>query len=113
AIVKELDRPLLGQLLEALLQLLALQGIVEAHAHEVLGREAGDALELDGRALAEAVTDAQDAGIPHAQDVARVGLVDESALLGHELHRAGEREWLAGAGVLDLHAAGELTRADA
>ena len=52
-------------------------------------------------------------GIPDAQDVAGEGLVDQGALLGHELHRPGERQGLAGAHVLHLHAAGEPPRADA
>ena len=100
-------------MVEPFLELLALQGIVESHAHEVLGREARDAFELDGRGLAQAVADAQHAGIPQAHDVARIGFVDHGALLRHELHRASKRQRLAGARMQDVHAPQELARANA
>ena len=71
----------------------------------MLGRKARDAFELDGRGFAQAVADAQYAGIPQAHDVARIGFVDDGALLRHELHRARKRQGLAGTRMQDLHAA--------
>ena len=112
---EELHGALLGELLEPLLQLLALQRIGEHDLHEVLGREARDALELERLALAvdQRVADAEIAAVPDAEDVAGVGLVDVDPLLRHELHRAAHRERAAGPDVLTVHAPREPPGADA
>jgi len=76
AIDKELDHPLLRELLQPLLELLAPHRVGEPDADEVLGAEARDARELPLARLAERVSDAEHAGIPDADHVSREGLLD-------------------------------------
>ena len=88
---EDLDRALLRDLLHALDELLALHRVLGTDGHEVLrleGRDAGEA-ELFAR-HGDRVADGEDAGVEHADDVARVGLVDDLALGGHHRLRLGK-----------------------
>ena len=84
--LEDLDGALLGDLLRALDELLALHGVLRADAGEMLRRERRDArkAELFAR-RGDGVADGEDAGIEHADDIPGVGLVDDLALLRHEL----------------------------
>ena len=113
AIVEDLDGAFLGELVEALLELLPLRGVEHDDAVEELGGEARDALELDARSLGERVADAEVARVPEAEDVAGPGLLDERPLLREELERLRELQRPARARIQDLHAARELPGHDA
>src|SRR6185369_1398373 len=67
---EELHRALLRQLLEALLELLALERVDHDHAREMLGRELGERRVADRAAAAQRVADEEHARIEDADDVA-------------------------------------------
>ena len=121
ALAVELDSTFVGELLEALFELLAAERIFQTYAHEMLGRKARDAFKGEGLAVDEGVADAQVAAVPDADDVAGVGLFDRGPLLGHEDHRSIDRELLdvfagfdagADADLLDGHALFKATAGD-
>ena len=74
-------------------------------------RDAGEAELFAGHR--DRVADGEDAGVEHADDVARVGLVDDLALGGHHRLRLGKAHLAAGLDVEILGVALELARADA
>ena len=75
------------------------------------GREGRDALESHAHAgFAYRVADGEDAGVEHADDVPGVGLVDDRALLRHELLRLRKAQRLAALHVVILLIALEAGR---
>ena len=110
---EDLHGTLLGQLLEALLELLGLEGALEDDLAEVLGREARDARELELLLGRERVADTDGAVVVQADDVAGVGLLHARAVLGHEDGGVTDLHVLADAVVADLHAFFVLSGADA
>ena len=78
-------RALLGQLGDALLELLALHAIQGTHAGAVLRREDRDVLVVELGAGGQRVAQLVDAGIEQADDVARPGFLDGFAGVRHEL----------------------------
>ena len=110
---EELDDALLGHLLQGLAQLLRLHGVGELDAAQDLGREGRDAVEGEVLALRQRVADAERAVVRDADDVAREGLVRDRPVLREEELRGGERDGLARAHELRLHAALEAAGADA
>ena len=80
----------------------------------MLRREGWDALEADVHVfLADGVADGEDAGIEDADDVTGVGLVDDGAVLGHELLGLGKPEGLARLDMEILFIPLKAARADA
>src|SRR5690606_11397485 len=82
--LEDLDRALLGELLEALGEGLGLEGALEEDAAEELGGEAGDAGEAQELAGGEGVADLDGAVVGDPDDVAGVGGLDDLAVAGHE-----------------------------
>ena len=74
-------------------------------------RDAGEAELFAGHR--DRVADREDTGIKHADDVARVGLVDDLALGGHHRLRLGKAHLAAGLDLEILGVALKLARADA
>ena len=112
--LEDLDRALLCDLLRALDELLALHRVFGAHAREVFGRKGRDAAELEFLARrADRVTDRENAGVKDADDVARIRLVDDFALGGHQLLRLGKAHFFVSLHVIIFRVALELARADA
>ena len=113
-LAEDLDGTLLGELLHALHELLALERIDLRDAREQLGRERGDARELHRLlARADGVADGEDARVEQAHDVAGVGLVHDGAVVGHHGRARGQLDLAAALHVRGLHATLELARADA
>jgi hypothetical protein len=102
--LEDLDGAFLAQLHQALLQLLGAQRVLQHHGHEQLGREEGQAGELQAGAVGDGVAQLHAAVDGEADDVAGVGLVHRFAALAHEGHHAGRAQLLAGALHLHLHA---------
>ena len=113
-LTEDLDGTLLRELLHALDELLALERIDLRDACEHLGRERGDRRVLHALfAGADGVADAEDARVEEAHDVARIGLVDDGAVVGHHRGSGRELELFVALHVEGIHAALELSRADA
>ena len=110
---EELGGAFLGQLRQALLQLLELERVAQARAAEQFRREVGDAGEAQLLALGEGVADRDRAVVVEADHVAGIGRLDDLAVAGHEGQRVGQLQFLAGAHVEGLHAGLEAARADA
>jgi hypothetical protein len=108
--LEELDRPLLRELLEALLELLALHRIDHRDTREVLRRKLREGLVGEVHAARDGVADAEDARVEDADDVAREAVVDDRALLRHELRRVREADLAIEPHVPELHAAGRTCR---
>ncbi len=70
----------------------------------MLGREARDPVECEAAVGGERVADAEESGIEEPDDVARVRLFDDLALLRLQQRRAREPHGLAGAQDLEMHA---------
>ena len=112
--MEDLDGALLRDLGDALDKLLALHGVHLRDDGEMLRCKRRDALEAHVHfGLADRVADGEDARVEHADDVAGVGLVDDRALLRHELLRLRELERLAALHVQILMVAHELAGTDA
>ena len=112
--MEDLDGTLLRDLGDALDKLLALHGVHLRDDGEVLRRKRRDALKAHTHLrVADRIADGEDAGVEHADDVTGVGLIDDRALLRHELLRLRELERLAALHVQVLMVALELARADA
>ncbi len=88
--LEDLDSALLGDLLRALDELLALHGVLGGDPHEMLRLKGGDAgiAELLAR-HGDGVADGEQAGVKHADDVPGVGLVHDLPLRGHHAAGAG------------------------
>src|SRR5690606_17442182 len=106
-LLEELHRALFGELLEPLLHLLALEGILGADHREVLGAEAGHALE-GVATLAEGVADAELPGVEEADDISGPGVLDLGALGGEKLAGLGEAHVLAEPRMPRAHPLGVL-----
>ena len=113
-LLEDLDGTLLGDLQDALGELLPLHGVDLAESCEVLRREGRDALELH-RLLrcAERVADGENARIKDADDIARVGLLDDLPLIRHHLRRLIQAELPPALDVGALNARLILAGADA
>ena len=101
---KHLGGTLLGQLLQALLQLLGLHRISQANAAKQLRGEVRDAGELQILALGERIAYLDSAVVVQADDVARHRLLHQLPLAGLERHRVGDFHVLAQAHVAHFHA---------
>ena len=112
--LEDLDRALLGNLLDALDELLALHRVLGRDGHKMLRLEGGYAgiAELFAR-HGDGVADREQARIKHADDVAGVGLVDDLALRRHHGLRLGKAHLLAALHVVILGVALKLARANA
>ena len=102
--VEEKDGPLLRQVVESLVELLAAHGVA-AHAHggEVLRREAGDAGVLHPRLGAQGVAHPQAPPVVDAHHVAGHRVVHRRALPGHELLGRGQAHRAPGARHIGVH----------
>src|SRR5262249_318398 len=96
--VEDLDRALLRELLEALLELLALERVLGPDPGEDLRREPGELGIFEGGSLAEGVADAQRAGVEEADHVAGPGLLDHLPVRAEELARRAEGRGGGGGG---------------
>lgn len=103
----------LGQLLEALAQLLGFERVFQAHAAEQLRGEVRDAGETQGFALSEGVADLDGAVVVQADDVTGKGFFQLLAFRGEERQGVTDAYVLAGAHVAHLHAFFVFARADA
>src|SRR5207245_5667900 len=110
---EDLDRAFLAELQKSLFQLLALERVLAAHPRENLGREARQLRELERRAFAERVADAQRARIEKSDDVAGPGLLDHGALRAEQLVRHGAADGRLLAAVAHLPAAAGMADAAA
>ena len=110
---EELGRAFLAQLGQAFLQLLEFQRIAQARATEQLGREVGNAGEMQRLASGKAVADRDGAVVVDADHVAGVGGLDDFPIRGHEGQRVRQLHFLAGARLQGLHAGVEAAGADA
>src|SRR5699024_9294987 len=90
--LERLNGAFLAQLHDALDELLALEAVYARHAGEKLRRKDRDAREPALFACAQRIAQREDAGIKQTDDVARVGILNGLALIGHEL-----------LGLLELH----------
>ena len=97
--LEELGGAFLGELLEALLELLAAERIVQVDPGEMLGGEIRDAHELEVLGLREGVADAVEARVVDADDVAGKGFVHHGLVLGHEGGGRGQAHLAAGAAM--------------
>ena len=80
----------------------------------MLGGERRDARKLYMLfAGAECVADGEDARVEQADNIARVGLADDGAVIGHQARAGGQLDVLALLHVERLHAALKLAGADA
>ena len=111
--LEQLGRAFLGQLLQALLQGLGAQRVLQDHAAEQFRREVGNAVEFQRFALGEGVADLDGAVVVQADDVAGIGLFDILAAVGLKGNRIGDLYALADAHMVHLHALVELARTNA
>ena len=109
---EQLRHAFVHQLVDALGELLEFQRVSVLDVAELLGGERRDAREFELLALGEGVADLEVARIVQADDVARVGEVDDRFLFGHEGRRRGELELLAAAYVQVVMVALERPGAD-
>ena len=110
---EELGRAFLAELVEALLQRLHAQRILEHGAAEQLRGEIGDSGEGELLALGERVADVDGAVVVQADDVACPGLVRMLAVCGHERQRIRDADFLSEPHVMKAHSATVGARADA
>ena len=108
---EELGGAFLGQLRQALLQLLELERVTQTRAAEQFRREVGNAGERQRLAFGEGVADGDGAVVVDADHVARERLCGDLAVAGHEGQRVGQLHLLAAAHVEGLHAGLEAARA--
>ena len=109
---EQLRHAFVHELIDAFGQLLEFQRVGVLDVAELLGGERRDAREFELLALGEGVADLEVARIVQADDVARVGEVDDRFLFGHEGRRRGELELLAAAYVQVVMVALERPGAD-
>src|SRR5579883_204572 len=110
---KELDDTFLGHLAKSLAQLLRLHGITGLDTAKDLGREARNTAKDEILAFRQSIADPQRAVVWYADNIARIGFLGELAVLREEKLRRVERDILACADELCLHAAHQFARADA
>ena len=113
-LLEDLDGTLLGNLGDALQELLPLHGIDLPHPGEVLRCEGRDTLKAEllvGKL--QGVADGEDARIKDTDDVSGIGLVHDLPLICHHLGGLGKLHLPAALNVVHLHARIELTGADA
>src|SRR5690606_11614114 len=94
----------LGQLLQALAQLLGFQRVLQAHAAEQFRGEVRNAGEAHVLAGGEGVADLDGAVVVQADDVAAVGFLQALAVAGEEGQGVADLDVLADAHMAHLHA---------
>ncbi len=92
---KQLCHTLVHQLLQSLLELLALHWVVVLDILEQQRRERRQTTEVQLLALGERVANLEDAVVGQTYDVARISLVDGALALRHELCGRRETDGLA------------------
>ena len=102
---KNLGRALLGQLLQALLQLLGLQGVTEADTAKQLRRKVGHTGILECLALTEGIANLDGAVVVQTDNIAGNCLFHHIPLPRLEVHRIGNPDVLAQAYMAHLHTA--------
>ena len=100
-----LYRTFFTQLLQAFLQLLHFQWVFDAHATEQFRREERNACVSEHFAFREAVANLNVAMIGNTNNVACKRFFYQFALMRHESHHAGSRDFTVDAQMLDFHAA--------
>ena len=89
-VAEDLDRAFLRDLLHALDELLALHRVHLRHTGKMLGCKGRDAGKLNMLfAGAERVADREDARVKQTDNIARIRLIDDRAVLCHQLLRLG------------------------
>src|SRR5690554_4558212 len=84
-LAKDLDGTLFAELVEALVELLSAQRILELDHRKMLRAKARDLARLDRLAGGYLVADFEIIRVIEAQDIAGVGVYDERAFAGHKL----------------------------
>ena len=110
--VKSCATPSSMSLIDAFGQLLEFQRIGILDITELFGCEGGNACEFELFAFGEGVADLEVARVVQADDVARVGEVDDRLFLGHESRGRGEFHLFAAAHVQVVLVAFERAGAD-
>ena len=112
--LEDLNGALLGDLLRALDELLALHGVPGADPGEMLRGKGGDPLKPENLSRhRQGVADGVDARVEYADDVAGVGFLHDLPVLGHQGLGLGKALLFAALDVVDLHVPGELAGGDA
>src|SRR5699024_7843745 len=103
-LLEDLDRALLGNLVDALDKLLSLHTVEQAHTREMLRRKGRDALigKFSAR-HADRISDRENARVKYADDVPRICLVHNMAVGRHHLLRLGEAHLLIALYMVDFH----------
>ena len=109
---EELRDAFVHELIDAFGQLFELQWIGILDITELFGCEGGNACEFELFAFGEGVADLEVARVVQADDVARVGEVDDRLFLGHESRRRGEFHLFAAAHVQEILVTFERAGAD-
>src|SRR5262249_22918412 len=104
---------LLGELSQRVAQMLRPHRVVDLDAAQDFRGEARQASHAELRRLGQRVADPQGAVVRNAENVSRPGLLGQVAFARQEEHRVLYRHRLAGARILQLHAALEPARAHA
>ena len=110
---EKLSDPFIGQLLNALFQLLALHRIFVDQFFEDFRRKTGDAAKDHVFAFGQRVTNFEGAGVVQADDIARPRFIHDIFVLGEEGGGIGKLHSLVEPGVLVKRIALELPAADA
>ena len=110
---EHLNRAFFAQLLEAGLQLLGAQWVLQNHGHEQLGCEKRQAGELQGCAIGDGVAQLHAAMRGEADDVAGKRFVHRFAALAQEGDHRGGAQLFGAALHLEFHAGFVLTRGNA
>ena len=109
---KQLCNAFVHQLVYTFLQLFGFHRVGILDIFEQLGREAGQAFEVQLFALGEGIAYLEITGIGQAHNIAGEGLVDHRLFLCHKGRRTAEPHHLAAAYVLIVGIALEMPRAD-
>ena len=112
-LAEDLDSALLCDLLDTLDELLALERILLTDNGKQLGcerRDAGEHALMLG--IAHGITDGEHARIENTDNIARIRLIDNGAVLCHQLLRCGKHHLLAGLNVQHVLTALKLAGAN-
>src|SRR5690554_1613654 len=110
---KELNGPLLGELMNAFLELLPLQRIKELDAAEMFGTEARNGVEAHRSLGRERIADTEEPWIEEPDDIASVRFMNRLAILREELLGAIQTDLLAEPEMMHPHPAFKFSRANA
>ena len=84
---EQLCHTLIHQLLQTLLELLALHWVIVLDVLEEKWRERWQSTEVNLLALSQSITNLEDAVVWQTNDIARIGLIDSTLTLRHKLGR--------------------------